>query len=54
MAQNDQERPTQDQKGVAGLLYGKDCPLGYKCLAMDCMECLEMHADMEDLTNGRE
>lgn len=52
MAQNEQERPTQN--GLAGLLYEQECPVGYKCLAMDCMECLEMHADMEELTNGRE
>lgn len=49
-----EDHPDQDQNGMAGLLYGKDCPLGYKCLAMDCMKCLEMYADMEDLTNGGE
>lgn len=54
MAQNEQERPKLDQNGVAGLLYGKDCPVGYKCLAMDCMKCLEMYADMEGESNGRE
>ena len=52
MAQNEQERAKLDQNGIAGLLYGKDCPLGYKCLAMDCMDCLAMYAEMEDLTNG--
>lgn len=54
MAQNEQERTTKGQNGVAGLLYGKDCPLDYKCLTTDCMECLKMHTDMEDLTNGGE
>lgn len=54
MAQNEQEQPSQELNGVAGLLYGKDCPLGYKCLAMDCMECLEMYADMEGESNARE
>lgn len=43
--QHDQERTTMAQNGLAGLLYGKDCPVGYKCLAVDCMKCLELYAD---------
>lgn len=31
--------------GVARLLYEQECPAGYKCLAMDCMKCLEMYAE---------
>jgi hypothetical protein len=50
----EQERPTQDQDGLAMLLYEQDCPVGYNCLATDCMECLEMYADMEGETNGTE
>lgn len=42
-----EEQPTQGQNGLAGLLYGKDCPVGYKCLDTDCMKCLEMYADGE-------
>ena len=45
--QNAQELPDQENRGVAGLLYDHDCPFGYNCLAMDCMECMEMHAAME-------
>ena len=51
---SDAERPNQGQNGLARLLYGQECPVGYKCLAMDCMECLEMHADMEGESNARE
>ena len=38
-----QETPSQDS--VARLLYDQECPVGYKCLAMDCMKCLELHAE---------
>lgn len=54
MIQKEQERPTMDQNGLAGLLYSKDCPVGYKCLTTDCMKCLEMYADMEGRNNGGE
>jgi hypothetical protein len=43
-----------DQGTAAQLLHEHDCPVGYNCLAMDCMECLEMHANMEGETNARE
>ena len=52
--QPDQERPAQENRGTPGLLYDHDCPFDYKCLAMDCMECMEMHAAMEDQNNGGE
>ena len=52
MVQNEQERPALGQTALAGLLYEQDCPVGHKCLATDCMECLEMYADMEGETNG--
>lgn len=48
-----EERPTPTHPGQAGLLYEQDCPVGYNCLATDCMECLEMHADMEGGNNGK-
>lgn len=41
----ERERPVNGASGLAGLLYGKDCPVDYKCLANDCMECLNMYAD---------
>ena len=31
--------------GLARLLYAQECPAGYKCLAMDCLKCLEMYAE---------
>ena len=49
--QNAQELPTQDNRGVPGLLYDKDCPFGYKCLAVDCMECMEMYAAQQGENN---
>ena len=52
MENNKQERPAMAQNGLAGLLYGKDCPVGYKCLAMDCVKCLEMHADGKGKDHG--
>lgn len=42
--EHEQEHPTIDRNGLAELLYSKDCPLGYKCLDNDCMECLSMYA----------
>lgn len=46
-SKHEREYPISGQNGLVGLLYGKDCPVGYKCLANDCMECLNMHADEE-------
>ena len=39
------EQETPNQGSLAGLLYEQDCPVGYNCLAMDCMKCLELHAE---------
>lgn len=54
MAQNEEERPTQGQHGLARLLHEQYCPVGCNCLATDCMECLEMYADMEAINDAKE
>ena len=40
------------QDGIATLLYGSECPVGYQCLAADCIECLKLHMEMEEETDG--
>ena len=32
-------------EALAMLLHGKECPVGYKCLAMDCIECIQIYMD---------
>lgn len=44
---HERERPVNGASGLAGLLYSKDCPVGYRCLTNDCMECLNIYADKE-------
>lgn len=39
-------------EGLAMLLYGHECPVGYKCLAMDCMECLQIYMDKGGQTDA--
>lgn len=34
-------------EALAGLLHGCSCPVGYKCQAPDCVECLEIHIEIE-------
>ena len=50
--QYEKELPAMDQNGLVGLLYSKSCPVGYKCLAMDCMKCLELYADGKGEAHG--
>ena len=45
MAQNDDGPAVLTPAGVAMLLQSGDCPLGYRCLAMDCMDCLKIYMD---------
>lgn len=33
---------------IDGLLYDRDCPFGYHCLTVDCMECIELHESKEE------
>lgn len=35
----------QQPLDLARLLLTGDCPVGYKCLAIDCLECLEIYID---------
>ena len=40
-----------NQPTMADLLLNMDCPFGYQCKAVDCMECIEMH--MEESEDGK-
>lgn len=31
------------EEGPGALLHNKECPYGYKCKAMDCIECMEIY-----------
>lgn len=52
MAANEQQPLHLTHEGLARLLLTGDCPVGYRCLAMDCMECLEMYIEQETENNG--
>lgn len=43
MAKNDAGPAVLIPAGVARLLLTGDCPVRYRCLAMDCMDCLEIY-----------
>lgn len=43
----------QKQQITATMLHNKECPVGYKCLATDCIECLKIHME-KGATNGAE
>ena len=45
MAQNDNGPAELTGEGLARLLQTGDCPVGYKCLAMDCLDCLQIYID---------
>lgn len=32
---------------LSTLLYERECPYDYQCLATDCMECIKMHMEGE-------
>lgn len=32
---------------LAAFLQSGDCPVDYKCLAMDCMKCIEIYMTQE-------
>lgn len=38
--------------GPATLLHNKDCPYGYQCRAMDCMECAGLYGKDVDHVDG--
>lgn len=35
----------QKQQITATMLHNKECPVGYECLATDCVECLKIHME---------
>ena len=52
METNEQRPLSLAGDGLAMLLHGKECPVGYKCLAPDCMECLEIYMDKGGESDG--
>lgn len=34
--------------GPGALLHNKDCPYGYKCRDVDCVECIRIYTDEVD------
>lgn len=42
------------RRGPGALLHNKDCPYGYRCRAMDCIECAEIYAaeEVDGLASG--
>lgn len=39
------EANEQQPQDLAMLLYLQECPVGYNCLALDCIECLHIHME---------
>lgn len=35
----------QSEQAMVALLYYRECPFNYQCLANDCMECVKMHME---------
>lgn len=54
MATNEQQPLDITGEGLAMLLHGKECPVGYKCLDLDCLECLEIYIDRGGENNGKD
>lgn len=52
MATNESPRQILTSDGIAMLLQTGNCPVRYRCLAMDCMECLQMYIDQGGNQNG--
>lgn len=52
MVKSNKGEETRPQEALATLLHGSTCPVGYKCLAADCVECLEIHMEKEVAGNG--
>lgn len=53
MAQNEVQPLDLASEGLAMLLQTGDCPVGYRCQASDCIECLQIYIDRGGETNGR-
>lgn len=40
------EQPQElSQETLATLLHGQECPVGYRCQALDCVECLQIYME---------
>lgn len=52
MAANEQPPLHLTHEDLARLLLTGDCPVRYNCLAMDCLECLEIYIDRGGENNG--
>ena len=37
----------ENEQNTAELFLKEDCPFGYQCEAVDCMECMNIHIDGE-------
>lgn len=35
----------QNEQSLVTLLYERECPYDYHCLANDCMECVKLHME---------
>lgn len=53
MATNEQQPQDLNGDALAMLLHGNECPVGYKCLAMGCIECLQIYMDQGGVANAR-
>ena len=40
-----------EERKIDGLLYDQECPFGYCCLAVDCMDCVDLHTGEEGAFN---
>ena len=45
MTENEERQQGLTHEALAGLLLTGDCPVGYRCLAMDCLKCLQIYID---------
>ena len=49
---HDEQPQAMSQQDMAALIHGQSCPAGYRCLASDCMECLQMYIDRGGENSG--
>ena len=35
----------QDDQIMGTLLHSRECPVGYRCLAVNCDECVKIHME---------
>lgn len=52
MVENEQPH-TPSQDPLAKLMHGQRCPLGYRCLASDCVECLQIYMEQGGENHGK-